>query len=251
MIYAIILFLLMGLSSAFCADPSADFRMKSTERESASAIPKGRTFSGKETGKAPWGGSYSAGAKVTVQLDTKMGPEILIENELAGESVCRLTYRKGAEESGPDRIALTGINDTAKPFLGFTGVQSVTLEVDTGRVFFIVEQTGDMFSKSGYAEDRYLKTTEQYATVGKGFLVDSSHNLLIRLTADSKLTNGARGYFRLFRGSYTDTIDSIPFNLRDGESETWEYPAARGIASWEITLLNGGIRISYRQPEKL
>jgi hypothetical protein len=205
----------------------------------------------KENPQAPWGRSYSAGAKVTVQLDTEMEPEIRIENDQEGVSVCRLTSRKGDTESKPRRIVLKTESSAEEPFLGIKGFQSVTLEVDTGKVFFIVEQKGDMFSKQGYAEDRYLKTSKKYSTAGKGFLVAADHNLLIKLAADSKETNGAEGYFKLFKGSYTDTIDSIPFSLQNGESEIWEYPANKGIASWEITLTGGGIRISYRQPEKL
>jgi hypothetical protein len=205
----------------------------------------------KEKPQAPWGHSYSAGAKVTVQLDSEMQPEIRIENDQEGVSVCRMTSRKGDTVSKPRRMVLETESSTEEPFLGFKGFQSVTLEVDTGKVFFIVEQNGDAYSKQGYAEDRYLKTTKRYRTVGKGFLVAVDHNLLIKLAADSKETNGAEGYFKLFKGSYTDTIDSIPFSLQNGESETWEYPANQDIASWEITLTSGGIRISYRQPEKL
>jgi hypothetical protein len=248
-IYAILCFLLLGLSSGYAseyADADSSKEEKSVQVESSE-----KPSPGTETPEAPWGRSYSAGAKVTVQLDTQMEPEIKIENEQEGVSVCRLTSRKGDEESEPRRIVLKTASSTEEPFLGFQGFQSVTLEVDTGKVFFIVEQKGTMFSKNGYAEDRYLKTSKEYETVGKGFLVDPDRNLRIILAADSKNTPGADGYFKLFKGSYTDTIDSIPFNLKNGESEVWEYPAGKGIASWEITLTSGGIRISYRQPSKL
>lgn len=247
--YILIGFFLAGIPSVISAQSNENGDSTKTEQK---APPKaeGRS-SGDETAEAPWGRSYSAGAKVTIQLDTEMEPEIKIENDQEEPSVCRLISRKGDKESKPRRIYLETASGTSEPFLGFKGFQSVTLEVDTGKVFFIVEQKGDAFSKNGYAEDRYLKTSKKYATVGKGFLVDSTRNLLVKLAADSKDTDGAEGYFKLFRGSYTDTIDSIPINLKNGESETWEYPAGKGIASWEITLTSGGIRISYRQPVKL
>ncbi|GEM_PF-3732740 len=230
---------LFAISANYSEAPSGQ---KTTEKQS----PKRQeaNTSG-ENSRAPWGGSYAAGSKVSVALDPEMETKIVISNSIDGESICKFTSQKASKEPKTSTITLKSKSSKEEPFLGFGGIEMVTLKVEKGEVFLTVEQKAGM--GKGYAEDKYMHTYGKYKTVGQSFTVDPGHNLAITITSDSP---EAVGNIRVFRGSQTDEIETIEFQLKDGEAKSWKYAADKKAASFEVTLTEGAIRLSFRQPDK-
>jgi hypothetical protein len=199
-----------------------------------------------ESGRAPWGGIYSAGAKITVALDPEMKPKVAISNRIDGESVCKFTSKKKGKEPTTRTISLGFKSKTEEPFLGFGGTESVALEVEKGEVLLTVNQEGG--AGAGYGEDIYIHTYGKYKNVGKAFNIDTARNLTVTITSDSPETVGN---IKFFAGSYTDEIESEEFALKRGETRSWQYSPDKKVASFEVNLTGGAIRFSFRQPDEL
>jgi hypothetical protein len=236
------------LDDALFEIPSTYTELKDTPKaEAPKAAGVTHAITTSETGEAPWGRRYGPGGKVTIAMNTDFDPKLTLVNDSEGEAVCTFTTVKKGEESAPMTVSLKVKGKKEEPFIGFKGIESISVKVEKGEIFVIASQKADSFSDKAYAEDRVLRTTAEYSDVGQGFIVKPDKKLIITITADSQDDPGAKGSFKVYKGSYSDLIEEVTIDMKNGESKTWEYPAAKAAQSWEILLKQGAVRYSYEQ----
>jgi hypothetical protein len=236
------------LNDALFEIPSAYTELKDEPKaEAPKAAGLTRAVTTSETGEAPWGRRYGPGGEVTIAMNADFNPKLTLVNDSDGEASCTFITVKKGKESAPMTITLKARGAKEEPFIGFKGIESISVKVEKGEIFVTAGQKADSFSEKAYAEDRVLRTTAEYNHVGQGFLVKPDKKLIITIAADCQDDPGAKGSFKIYKGSYSDIIEEVTFDMQNGESKTWEYPASKAAQSWEILLNKGAVRYSYEQ----
>ncbi len=237
------------LDDALFEIPSGYTELQDTPKEQApKAAGLTHAITTSETGEAPWGRRYGPGGEVTIAMNTDFDPKLTLVNDSEGEASCTFITVKNGEKSAPMTVTLKARRGAKEePFIGFKGIESISVKVEKGEIFIIASQKADSFSDKAYAEGRVLRTTAEYNDVGQGFLVKPDKKLIITISADSQDDPGAKGSFKVYKGSYSDLIEEVAIDLQNGESKTWEYPASKAAQSWEILLKKGAVRYSYEQ----
>jgi hypothetical protein len=115
----------------------------------------------------------------------------------------------------------------------------ILIDVDSGRIMVTVTNEYSSFDET--------RTTEYFVS-GKGrgiaFLVD--RDVKITITSDSQEATESKGNFKVFANYWADdpkdkqTVEEVEFALKNGESQTWEYPVAKKADYLEISVEDGG-----------
>jgi hypothetical protein len=200
--------------------------------------------------EAPWGRHYKAGDTVKISLNPSMEATVKIRNMSEGESECDIIATKNEKDLPPKKIVLKTAASSKKPYDESKGLEAVSLNVNKGEIFFTVEQEAASFAEDEYAVDCFLQWEKKYGTVGKGFTADPEKNFVLTITADNQDTSDTEGSFKVFRGNYTDEIESVEFVLKNGETKIWKYPASQKAKTLDLILTQGNLRISCRQPDE-
>ncbi len=217
--------------------------------------PESASISSSVTATAPAGRRISAGGELRVAVDPARSTRVKLKNLTEGESTCRITlFREGepVKETGATHVntyALTYRWERKASLFGLQlHVDEVVVKVDLGVVEVRVEPEPSSF------DDTHLR--EFYLPYPGGqFKVDTTRSLEITMTGDSQDGPVSTGMIVVGTGEYVNTvyqfepIEEIQFNLENGMSKTWNFPAEKEIKDVHIKINEGGaLRVKMWQP---
>ena len=200
-------------------------------------------ITGEATATAPVMRRVEAGGKLRVAMDPSNSDRVKVENLTKTVALATVTAYAGGSPvtmDEPETVRLTYKGEKKEPFFGLQNkTDEILVEVDSGRVMVTVINEYSSFDE--------IKTTEYFVS-GKGrgiaFLVD--RDVKITLTSDSQEATESKGSFKVFANYWADdpkdkqTVEEVEFALKNGESQTWEYPVAKKADYLEISVEDGG-----------
>ncbi len=140
----------------------------------------------------------------------------------------------------PQIVRLTYKGEKQEPFFGIQNhADEIFIEVDSGRIMVTVLNEYSSFDETRTTE--YFVYRQQR---GIAFLADK--NVKITLTSDSQEATESKGNFKVFANYWADdpkdkqTVEEVEFALKNGESQTWEYPVTKKADYLEISVEDGG-----------
>ncbi|WP_319522570.1 hypothetical protein [uncultured Desulfosarcina sp.] len=227
-------------------EPGAAAKRKREEQERAEAALPGITKA--TSAQVPCYVKIAAGGELHVPIDTDRKADLDVINEDKGESVYTvLKYRDGKPLEGyePKQSTLEGkgrnknwdFNDDFDRRTG-ASIDELRITVAKGLVYAVVRQKGpdrsDKYNRGGYQTD---------------VNADPGRPLTLRITGDNPFGDQTAGKFWL-RYKEGGSSDAIPFTVANGKTQTWEYPAGKGIKTVAVTISRGDGRakISLIQP---
>jgi outer membrane lipoprotein-sorting protein len=227
---------------------AAEERKREKLRKAEEALPG---LTAVRTTQVPCYTKIAGGGELCVQMDTDRRAYLEITNQVKGESeIIILPYCNGKPsecryettwklKGKGDRSSFDFNDDFAQRAESYL-VDEVRIKATKGLVYALLRQSG---------EDR----KDSYNSGGQtDHGVDPKRALTVRITGDNPFGDKTTGKFLLRYGQERKS-ESIPFTLTTGETQTWEYPADKGVQE-VIAIISKGdgrAKISLIQPPVL
>ncbi|MBW2096785.1 MAG: DUF4412 domain-containing protein [Deltaproteobacteria bacterium] len=221
-------------------------RAKKREREEA-ALP---VITTSVKGEAPWARRIEKGGEIRVKVDPKKSVRFRFENLVKDESVFTIkAFRNGRpiKMDIKETYSLRHKGQREKPLLGLQNkADEIAIRVEKGKILAHI-----MNEQSAFAKDKiktfFITTGLRKFTQGK--FVDPKRQFRLIITSDSQDSTKSRIKVKFYKGDYKNKVDEVEAVLPNGQSKTWEYPAAKGIKTLEIAVAKGGgVKVRIEQP---
>lgn len=222
--------------------PTDYAKMEEPKRKPRVDVTQLPSVSTSVSGKAPWARRISAGGEIRVAVNPKESVRIKLDNLIREESVCRLSaFRKG-QPITIDKPAIYTLKDRMDDRELLLGVQNqaeeVAVKVEKGLVMVWVSARESAFREPKVREYYLLDRT------ARGFIFSSGHKAVLKVASDSQDKPGSQGKVKVLNKSRKETYQEEGFDIKNGESKTWEFPATEEERNLDVDLDQGGVVIS-------
>jgi len=222
--------------------PPGYAKMEEPKRKPKVDVTQLPSVSTSVSGKAPWARRISAAGEIRVAVNPKESVRIKLDNLIPEESVCRLSAFRQGQPIAIDKPTTYTLKDRMDDRELLLGVQNraeeVAVKVEKGLVMVWVSARESAF-REPKAREYYLLDR-----MARGFIFSAGHKAVLKIASDSQDQPGSQGRVKILNRSRKETYQEEKFDIKNGETKTWEFPATEEERNLDVDMDQGGAVVS-------